>query len=319
MNQGSAATSPSPPTSTGGTNPFFRPQPPVTTPTPPPVKASYTTAPTESDDEWDDLKEKEEDDSSDDEYNKSRGTRDMLAQKIFGGIMPSRGQSPATPTTSSPAPLATSPPPPVSQTPAAPPAPPPPAAPPAPPPPAFGAPAPAATADRGALFSQITSGAPKLRKAVTNDRSTAAVSGNVLGDTAPPPHINAQPHLPSSPPRTVEMLVPEPAAESVDMSRHSSRQSVDWYAGLAAEGSTPPQLPTTVEETVEEEEEEEYKTPTSIPEIQVDASATLSTPEAAKDLLEDVDQNTGIGEMFIMFRRVLIHCGRVPGEIAIPL
>jgi actin cytoskeleton-regulatory complex protein PAN1 len=315
MNQ-APAVSPSPPTSTGGTNPFFRPQPPVTTPTPPPVKATYTTAPTESDDEWDDLKEKEEEDSSDDEYNKSRGTRDMLAQKIFGGMMPSRGQSPATPTSPPPAPAAP-PPPPAPQAPVATPSPAPPAAPLAPPPPAFSATsAPAASAGRGALFSQITSGVPKLRKAVTNDRSTAAVSGNVLGDSAPPPHMTTQPHPPPSPSRTAESLAPESWTESTSMSRHSSRQSVDWYAGLAADGSTPPQLPTTVEE------EEEFQTPPtipSVPDIQIDDSATLLTPEVAKDPLEDVDQNIGIISTMVHFITVLMQSCRVPGEIVIPL
>lgn len=288
MNQGTAA-APSPPTSTGGTNPFFRPQPPATTPTPPPAKATYTTAPTESDEEWDDLKEKEDDDSSDDEYNKSRGTRDMLAQKIFGGIMPTRGQSPAIPPTTSPAPATSPLAPPAPQ---APPAPAPPA-PPAPPPPAFGGTPPAPSGDRGALFSQITAGAPKLRKAVTNDRSTVAVSGNVLGDIAPPPHISSQPHLPSSPPRPAETLAPESlSTDAPGMSRHSSRQSMDWYADFAADGSVPPQLPTTVEE------EEGYHTPTSIPDIQIDASAMVHGE--AKDSLEDVDTKTGIISNFVV-------------------
>ncbi|KAF8589690.1 hypothetical protein K439DRAFT_300209 [Ramaria rubella] len=287
LSQGGAAISPSPSTgssSTGGTNPFFRPPPPVTTPTPPPVKSTYTTAPTDSDDGWDDLKEKEEDDSSEDEINKSRGTRDMLAQKIFGGMMPSRGESPATPTAGSPAPIAMSPPPAPTPPPAppappaAPPAPPAPSAPSAPPPPALGG---APPADRGALLSQIASGTPRLRKTKTNDRSTAAISGVVLGDAAPPPHINTQ----LSPSRTAESLVPESfTTESTEMSRHSNRQSVDWQVDLAAEGYVAPKIPVTVEE------EEEYETPVPIPDIHVDASATVQAVETVKDPLEDVDQ-----------------------------
>ena len=295
-NQGTVA-SPAPPMNTGGNNPFFRPQPSATSTTPPPVKSTYITAPTDSDEEWDDLKEMEGDDSSDDEYKKSRGTRDMLAQKIFGGMMPSRGQSPATPPTDTPAPPATSlpppppPAPPAPPAPGSPPAPVPPPAPAPPPPPALaqgGTPPIAAGLGRGALLSQIAGGA-RLRKTVTNDRSKAAVSGNVLGDIAPPSHISMEPR-PSSPPsptRLAQMLVPDSiATDSTDMSRHSSRQSVDWYADLAADGSAPPQLPTTVEE-------EEPQTPGPVPDIRIDASATVPVTEAAKDPLEDVDQGTG--------------------------
>ena len=80
----------------------------------------------------------------------------------------------------------------------------------------------------------------RLKKAVTNDRSAAPVSGQVLGDTAPPLHINAAPR-PVSPP------VPTLPPKSDSSSRKT--QSVDWHAGLGADhgvGHVP--LPTTAEE-----------------------------------------------------------------------
>jgi len=80
----------------------------------------------------------------------------------------------------------------------------------------------------------------RLKKAVTNDRSAAPVSGQVLGDTAPPLHINAAPR-PVSP--------PVPIVPPISDSSSSKRQSVDWYASLAADqgvGHVP--LPTTAEE-----------------------------------------------------------------------
>ena len=49
--------------------------------------------------------------------------------------------------------------------------------------------------DRGAVFSAITAGAPKLRNTVTNDRSGVAIAGSVIGgDVKPSPHV---PNTPS--------------------------------------------------------------------------------------------------------------------------
>ncbi|KAH9890504.1 hypothetical protein C8Q73DRAFT_651881 [Cubamyces lactineus] len=279
---------------------------PSKSPAPPTVKTSYNTAPGDSEDDWEDIQEKDDDDSSDDELSSSRDQRSKLAQQLFGSIIPpSRPQSAAasgpaksagSPEPSSPAPPPPPPPPPSAppmstNIPAGVPAPPPPPPPGPPPPPAASvAPiaTPAPTGDRSALLSAIQSG-KKLRKAQTNDRSAAALSGKVLGDTAPPPHISAAPRLPSPPPPAAapvehhtpaeaEVAVP-PAMDSV---RSSNRESVDWYAGLAAEGSAVQRgfsepLPATVEE------EEEPATP--VPQIQVD-----TTEES--DALADVDMST---------------------------
>ncbi|KAI0657182.1 hypothetical protein C8Q70DRAFT_1005943 [Cubamyces menziesii] len=305
------------PGSAAATNPFFKnqaaspptappaPAPPTASPAPPTVKTSYHTAPGDSEDDWEDIQEKDDDDSSDDELSSSRDQRNKLAQQLFGSIIPpSRPQSAAASgpakSTGSPEPSTPAPPPPPPPPSAPPmstnisagvPAPPPPPPPGPPPPPAASAAPiaiPAPTGDRSALLSAIQSG-KKLRKAQTNDRSAAALSGKVLGDTAPPPHISAAPRAPSPPapapapvehhePAEAEVAVP-PAMGSV---RSSNRESVDWYAGLAAEGSAVQRglsepLPATVEE------EEEPATP--VPHIQVD-----TTEE--NNALADVDMST---------------------------
>ncbi|KAL5533504.1 hypothetical protein ACEPAF_5280 [Sanghuangporus sanghuang] len=323
MNQGNgSAAIPTPPASTGGTNPFFKPpqapvapppqvaSPPLSrSPAPPAIKTSYQTVP-QDDEDWGDVREVEDGDSSDDEITSSRNARDMLAQQLFGNRPQSAaGSHPQTPAPMSapPAPAPAPPPPPPApptvsatapvspSTPAAPPPPLPPAAPMAPPAPAAPSVAPSvASGDRSALLSSIAQGA-RLRKAVTNDRSAAPVAGRVVGDTAPPPHISsaARPASPpASPPAPAANSSSEAASEPLSReevsTRPSKRQSVDWYTGLAADqGSVSPLPP-----TVEEKEEEEPPRPASIPAIQVDeAPAEALATEASVDPMEDVDKS----------------------------
>lgn len=281
--------------------------PPSKSPAPPAVKTSYHTAPADTDDDWDDVQEKEDDDSSEDELDSSRGARGKLAQQLFGSILPpSRPQStaptqsvPSQPSTPAPVAAVPAPPPPPPSAPPAvdmslggvpPPPPPPPGAPAPPPAPAAPIVAPAPTGDRSALLSSIQSGA-RLRKAQTNDRSAAALSGKVLGDTSPPPHIAAAPRAPSPPaalsPPAPAMSLPEvtPAMEQTGSSR-SNRESVGWFAGLAADqaGESTP-----MHERLESmAEEDEYEQPAAIPQIQVQ-------PEHAQDndLMQDIDLSTG--------------------------
>ncbi|KAI0933423.1 hypothetical protein AcV5_005570 [Taiwanofungus camphoratus] len=304
----------------GGTNPFFKPPaaspsmsppaapaapappapsappvsvipPPSKSPAPPAIKATYHTAPGESDEEWDEIQERDADDSSEDELDSSRDMRDMLAQRLFGSILPpSRPQSAAAtaPSKSSGQPEASSP--------APPPPPPPPSAPPAvdtapvappPPPMAPSAPpttlaAPAPSGDRSALLSAIQSGA-RLRKAQTNDRSAASVSGKVIGDAAPPEHISIVPRAPSpSMPDEVPTLATPaislelPVMSAQGSSRSSNRESVDWYAGLAADGGAMQH-----EHLPPMQEEEEPST--AVPQIQV---------QAVDGALADIDTST---------------------------
>lgn len=162
--------------------------------------------------------------------------------------------------------------------------------PPPPPPVGISAPAPAAGGgDRSALFSAIQSGA-RLRKTVTNDRSAAPISGKVVGDTAPPAHINVAAPSPPSPPSAPIELAPfneMPPAMSATSTRSSNRESVDWYAGLAADSGAPQQshehLPTMTEE------DEEYVH--VVPEIQVDSAHAADVPQES-DPMEDVDKTT---------------------------
>ncbi|KAI6109107.1 hypothetical protein EV401DRAFT_1997908 [Pisolithus croceorrhizus] len=274
------------PSNVGNGNPFFRSQtaPPPSAPTPPkspgvppPVKTTYHTVPSGSDDDWDDVVEKEEDSSSDEEL-ATRDTRVGLAQQLFGSLLPTRPQS------AGPAPQSTGNP--VSPTP------PPLTAPPAPaasPPPAPVVPAPSKSPipeNRSALLSAIQGGAV-LRKTVTNDRSTAATAGRVVGDNTVPAHINSMPRppSPSSPPAlpATEVLEPPPVGLT-PTSKHRPMESVDWFNGLAADhaGQVPlDHLP----ETVEEEECVE-----DVPAIRV----SEHIPDGDPDPMADVDSSTDL-------------------------
>lgn len=304
---GSPATSPAvTPATNGSTNPWARsqaasppaaPNPPKS-PVPAGVKVSYNTAPSSSiDDDWEDIQENSGDDSSDDDELSGRAHRENIARQLFGGILPtSRPQSAAAGATTKPVSSPSSPAPPAP--------PPPPIAPPAinpqafapPPPPqppvAPAAPTPvvAAPGDMSGLMRSIQGGL-KLRPAKTVDKSAPPVSGRVLGDTAPPPHINLAPR-PATPPQSitpppVDDYLPTPAAMTHEgSSRSSNRQSVGWFADRAADAGVEVQrLPS----TNEEDEEDIYGEP-PIPAIHVNEP---SSEDAAPDLMADIDKTIG--------------------------
>ncbi|KDR82039.1 hypothetical protein GALMADRAFT_240494 [Galerina marginata CBS 339.88] len=293
----------SPPTTNGNgnSNPWARPQtaPPPSVPPPsksPAPKTNYQTVSSAPDDDWDDLHEKsDDDDSSDDEIAQSRSARANIAQQLFGSMLPrpasaAAGSGPSS-SPSSPAPFGAAPTPP----------PPPPSAPPAPRAPAAPA-APTADAaapgDVNALMRSIQGGM-KLRPTKTVDKSAPPVSGKVLGDIAPPSHINTAPRSVSPPPRSPSppQAYPEPAAMSHDDGgRSTNRQSVGWFADRAADLGTPvdvQRLPS----TAEDEEEDMYvpeappapaPPPAPVPQITVDEPAA----EPMSDLMADIDKST---------------------------
>jgi actin cytoskeleton-regulatory complex protein PAN1 len=252
------------------------PSPPlVKTPTPVPTnpystpKSPYIPPPV---DDWDDPVEKADSDSSDDEF-VGRDARINIANAIF------RGGS------GTPAPSA-------------------------PPPPKSPAPfkAPEGPPDRNALLSSIVGGA-KLRPAKTNDRSSAAVAGSVIGDTAPPSHINttARPVTPPTPGSGTDTVSGGRTPSQVS----ESRQSVDWYAGLASDGLPRSVSSSATHETPIDEEDEENLNSITIPDINVHGpteSAPSNSRDASNNLIADI--NTSVcKDMFtklFVFWEVLI-------------
>jgi len=235
---------PSPAQAASGFNPFFkppaaaqtppspaaetpppppRPPPPAQVPAPPPsasqARAAFSPPPQ---DDWEEIQDIEanESDSSDDEYANSRASRGALASALFGNVTSPPGSRPG-----SAAPTA-------------------PSAPKAPPAALQNLGGGDPTAGRGALLSAIQGGA-RLKKAATVDKSCPPVSGKVIGDTAPPAHINTA--APPSP--------PTPAADDSFAPSNSNRQSVDWYAGLAADQAHPAASHEAVLESTREEQE----------------------------------------------------------------
>jgi hypothetical protein len=131
-------------------------------------------------------------------------------------------------------------------------------------------------------------GGLKLRKAVTVDKSGPPVSGKVIGDTAPPEHINAAPR-PVSPP--APMYIPEPPTISSTASSNN-RQSVDWYNGLASDTVPAP----VINHLPPMKEESEYDEPYApVPDINV--------VEPASDLMADIDKSTGVLVFFRICRQ----------------
>ena len=258
-----AVKSPPPPAvpSPGGFNPFFKPQaakdasagstpvtsppaapapppPPPAPPAPAPPAQAPIRSPPPADDGWESIHEREaesdSDSSDDDDYAKSRDNRRNLASALFGGL---GGGSNSSPTTSRPGSAAPKPPAALKN---------------------IGGGDP--NAGRGALLSAIAGGA-RLRKTQTVVKG-GPVAGKVIGDAEPPAHINAAPverqRSPSPPP------APESNGNGFEedfQPRGANRQSVDWYAGLAADQTHP----STGYEPLEATREESAEAPAAAP------------------------------------------------------
>ncbi|KAJ7590631.1 hypothetical protein C8J56DRAFT_887202 [Mycena floridula] len=240
--------------------------------------ASYQIASSSITDDWEEIHENNEDDDSDDDIAIGRGIRDDIASKLFGAPRPqSTGPGATSSAAASPVAPAAPPPPPAPSAPVAPPAPRAPAAP--------IVAAPVAPGGMSALLQSIQGG-KKLKSVKTVDKSGPPVAGKVIGDPSPPvsryepppDHDFDNEHLSES-----ASLTPEPPSMSAtSSSQGTSRQSVDWYAGLASDGvgaqSTIPTFPTMA--STEEEDEEDL---VHVPEIQV-----------TSDLMADIDMGTDL-------------------------
>jgi len=138
------------------------------------------------------------------------------------------------------------------------------------------------TPDVSALMQSIQVGA-RLKKAVTNDRSAAPVSGRVLGDPSPPSQaeVTASPTYHQSPaPEPRSLLEPIPEGRR----GHAASQSIDWLGGLASEQGVVADHPAS---TPQEDSGQSYGQTDSVPAIHVDDSAV------GGDQLKDIDMNTG--------------------------
>ena len=281
IKEGASSASP-PSVANGSSNPWSRPPTaqlsdlaPSKSPVPNAVKTSYNTAPSSLDDDWDEIKENSDSDSSDDEITQSRAARANIAQQLFGNILPrptsAAAAAPSPPSLALPSPASPSP---------APPLPPPaPLAPSASAAPIAPVVAPSSN-DVSALMQSIQGGM-KLRPTKTVDRSAPPVSGRVLDDVAPPPHISA----------TVESVSPvvQPRIPPLVSGTKSDRLSTGWFADRAADIGVVPDEIQRLPSTLEGDEEDIYHSPPTpdIPRILVDDPAI----EPVSDLMADIDKS----------------------------
>ncbi|GAA95075.1 uncharacterized protein L969DRAFT_77433 [Mixia osmundae IAM 14324] len=258
-----ASVSPQPIANGTGSNPFYRPNgasPALSnTPSEPPRAPAFKKPATDDDDGWDAPKETSDNDSSDDEGAlSSRARRAGLANVIFGGIMPPTSRPASSQATEAPKP-----------------------------PPAPKAPVVIATTSepppRGALLGEIQGGL-KLRKAQTNDRSTAGIAGRVIGDPSPPVQTYVQPPSPVAPPTPITeqpRSVPAPVLPSAESSDDEA-DFADASAGLQRSASPDPAPSDNYDRSRSERcyAVYPYDDPSKPGDISVDENAVLKTHRA---------------------------------------